>query len=653
LPPLPRLADAPGAGEVPATSTLRLPAPGRPEVSVVIPAYGQLASTLRSLGALAAAASAAAFEAIVVDDGSPPEVAAELERVAGLRLVRQAENLGYVAACRRGAEEARGKWLVLLNNDTVVTDGWLDRLLETARRFPRAGAVGAALLAPDGRLQEAGGIVWRDGSATNAGRGSHPDAPPWAYAREVDYCSGACLLLSRELFLQLGGFDEAFAPAYYEDVDLAFRLRERGLAVVVQPLARVFHFEGTTAGTDPSRGAKRFQVEHRARFVARWPEALAAQPARGADPEAVKDRGIAGRCLVVDHVLPTPDRDAGSARMRAVLGAVRDLGFQPTLAASDLAGGPSIDELRGAGIEVLARPFERSLARHLARLGERYDVAVLSRLAVAERWASLVRRRCPRARLVFDTVDLRSRREAAGAHLTGDAATATRAARTRQAELAQARSADVVLATSEEEARELEARGARSVVVVPTFYDLPAETATLAERRDLLFLGGFRHLPNVDAVTWFVREVLPAVRSRLPDVRLRIVGQEPPPEIRALAAPEVEILGHVPLLEPLLSGARLSVAPIRWGAGVAGKVHLSLAWGLPCVGTSLAARGLGVTAGREMLVADEPADFADAVVALYGDPERWAEVAERGRRLVAERFSRERFVEAVRQALGA
>ncbi len=650
--PLPRLADAPGGGSTPVATSLRLPAADSPQVSVVVPVYGQLASTLRCLGGLAAASNDTPCEVIVVDDGSPPEIAATLARVENLRVVRSAENRGFVAACNRGAAEGRGRWLALLNNDTVVGHGWIDRQRETAERFPAAGVVGAQLLSADGRLQEAGGIVWSDGSATNAGRGAHPEEPAWAYAREVDYCSGACLFLSRELFLQLDGFNEAFAPAYYEDVDLAFRLRECGLAVVYQPRARVFHFEGTTAGTDPSLGVKRFQTLHREVLVERWRGALAAQPDRGAEPEAVKDRGIAGRCLVVDHAFPTPDRDAGSARMTAILGAVRELGWQPTFAAADLGGGAALEALRGAGIEVLQRPFTRSLTRHLARQGERYDAVILSRLAVAERLASLVRRRCPRARLVFDTVDLRSRREAAGARLAGDGDLAARAERTRRSELAQARRADAALVVSEEEAEELREAGIASVVVVPTFYEIAPEGPLFAARRDLLFVGGFRHRPNRDAVCWFVHEVLPAVRARLPDIRLLVAGEEPPPEVRALAASAVQVLGHVPHLEPLLATARVAVAPITWGAGVQGKVHQSLARGLPCVATTLAAEGLGVTAGRELLIADLPAAFADAVATLYTDPELWSALAERGRRHVAERFSRERFLAAVRQALG-
>src|SRR5262249_18375351 len=145
------------------------------------------------------------------------------------------------------------------NNDTTVTEGWLDALIGTFQTIPNTGLAGAKLIYPDGRLQEAGGIIWRDASGWNYGNGDDPDHPRFNFVREVDYCSGACIIVPRGLFDELGGFDSCYAPAYYEDTDLAFKIREAGRKVIYQPMARIIHHEGLTSGKSVNSGVKAHQ----------------------------------------------------------------------------------------------------------------------------------------------------------------------------------------------------------------------------------------------------------------------------------------------------------------------------------------------------------------------------------------------------------
>src|SRR5690606_14061201 len=244
-----------------------LPISAAPRASIVIPVYGQFTHTLACLRTLAAHPPAAPFEVIVVDDGSDDETPTALPQVDGLRYHRRAANGGVVAACDDRAALARGALLVPPDNDTVPQPGWLDALLATFGDHPDAGLVGAQLLYPDGRLQEAGAAVFADGSTWNAGRFGDPMDPRWSYLRDTGYVSGAAIAIPRQLFFDVGGFDTRYSPAYYEDTDLAFAVREAGRRVLYQPAARVVHDEGTTSGTDTLGGPKAAQVRNRQVFL--------------------------------------------------------------------------------------------------------------------------------------------------------------------------------------------------------------------------------------------------------------------------------------------------------------------------------------------------------------------------------------------------
>ncbi len=253
---------------------MSLPVFDKPQVSIVIPVYNQARYTFNCLLAVAGNTSGIPYEVIVVNDGSDDETADVLSRVRNLRVVNHAENMGFVHASNRGVRESRGKYVVLLNNDTQVHDGWLRALVDVAEEDETVGLVGAKLVFANGSLQEAGGIVWRDATALNYGRHDDPEKPEYNYLRDVDYCSAACILVRRDVFDQVGGFDERYAPAYYEDTDLAFAMRELGYRVVYQPRAVVSHFEGVTSGTDTYKGARRYQEINRRKFREKWRETL-------------------------------------------------------------------------------------------------------------------------------------------------------------------------------------------------------------------------------------------------------------------------------------------------------------------------------------------------------------------------------------------
>ncbi|MEJ2534661.1 MAG: glycosyltransferase, partial [Gammaproteobacteria bacterium] len=641
--------------EIPAA----VPCSDEPRVSIVIPAYNHLDHTAACLASIGRARCDTPLEVIVVDDASAEEPPEPLEAIDGLRLLRNEENRGFIHTCNRGAEAARGEFVVFLNNDTEVQDGWLEALLEVFETRPDAGLVGSRLLYPDGTLQECGGIVFRDGSGWNYGRGADPDDPQYRFLREADYCSGACIMIRARLFAELGGFDAHYAPAYYEDTDLAFRVRERGLRVYVQPDSTVVHHEGVTSGTDIGSGTKRYQQVNQGKFRERWAEALRRQPAPIVDPRdvneirAARDHRLHGRVLVVDAYAPEPDQDSGSVRLTQLMRCLQDMGFGVSFLPDNRAyAGRYTRALQSAGVEAWYDPWLGSPQDFLARHGAGFSHVMVSRHYVAVNYLAAVRRHAPQARFIFDTVDLHYLREQRLAELEGKPALVAAARQTRKSELGVIRDADATLVVSPVE-REVLARDApgAAVHILSNIHEVHGRSQGFDGRRDLYFVGGFQHPPNIDAVEWFISDIWPRVHAALPEARFHVVGSKAPDTLRqrveAHAGEGVVFHGFVEDLEPFLAGCRLSVAPLRYGAGVKGKVNQSMSHGQPVVATSVAVEGLDAEHGREALIADEAADFADAVVRLYGDRALWERISEHGIENVRRHFS----VEAARRDL--
>lgn len=384
----------------------------QPDVSIVIPVYNKWPLTAACLSSLAETAGGLTFEVIVVDDGSDDETQESLAAIEGLIYIRNDRNLGFVGSCNRGARRARGEYLVMLNNDTRVLEGWLDELVGTLKRRPDAGLVGARLVYPDGRLQESGGLIFSDGSGWNYGREDDAGKPDYNFMREVDYCSGACIAMRTELFVQLGGFDERYAPAYYEDTDLAFRVREAGLKVLVQPASTVIHHEGATSGTDTSAGVKRYQPVNQKKFVERWREQLRLQPDSVDDKRdhaalrAASEHRIGGRILFIAAPPPDSSQDKADELPARLMNCCIDLGYGVTwLAHGSSPARSCTHRLQAAGIEVLDGPWVSSLPDFFAGRGPRFDYVFVCGHELLADYLALINDHCPNSRLILDAVE--------------------------------------------------------------------------------------------------------------------------------------------------------------------------------------------------------------------------------------------------------
>jgi GT2 family glycosyltransferase len=628
-----------------------VPQPVSVQTSIIIPVFNKAEFTFQCIRSLLQEIDFSENEVIVIDNASTDQTEAVLAHFANVvRVIRNEKNRGFVDACNQGAAAARGKYLVFLNNDTKVLPGWLDNLIETIEANFENGAVGSMFLYPDGSIQEAGSIVWRNGDAHHYGWGASPADRRFRFAREVDYCSAASLLIKTEIFQRLGGFDQRFAPAYYEDVDLCFGVRSLGYKVIYQPLSRLVHYEGVTAGSDTTKGYKQFQIINREKFLEKWRAVLERDHLTKNEKHLIRasnrnrDRP---RIVVFDERVPSPDRDAGSLRMFLILKTLAKwchVIFVPF-------NRPQSVEYEHAlwkeGIETADAEDYRDLLQN-----ENVKAAIVSRPGIAEAFIPRIRRVNPKVGIVFDMVDTHFLRLQREHEISGEAATLAEAERYRKLEKKLAQLSDIVWSASadDKEVMAHEVPG-KPIEVVPTIHELRQRGKPFEDREGLLFIGNLAHRPNADAVLFFMREVYPRLRQKLRGVRLDIIGDFGSEAIAAYNSEEVRIRGYVPDVEPYLRDARVFIAPLRFGAGIKGKVGEAMAHGIPVVTTSIGAEGFGLTHEFDVMIADDPESFATAIWQLYSDKELWQRVVDNGRLRIEQYFTPEVIAKTINNSI--
>ncbi len=632
----------------------------QPLVSIIVPVFNNLKYTHQCLVSVFQNTGYANYEIIVVDNASSDDTPVYLKNLKDdrVRVISNETNQGFVDACRQGVVAAKGSYLLFLNNDTEVQPGWLSSLVDTFYRYPDCGAAGAKLVYPDGRLQEAGAIIFNDGYGWNFGRGLNPNDPRFCYVREVDYCSGAALMVSRTAWDATGGFDMRYAPAYYEDTDLCFALRRESFKVYYQPQCIVIHHEGMTAGNRLDSGFKRYQELNREKFVEKWRDVLASQFANdAANVRMAAERNKEKSVLIVDRNLPFYDRASGARRLLEIIKILLQNRFHVSLlSASANLESQYRPELELMGVEVFAgyreaaqkagvnTPDDDPSPYYQQILHERkFDYALIEFWDTAEFFMPLLRKFSPATEIIVDTIDLHYVRELREAEINRDTVMQELALGTKASELEVYSQADRLwVVTNDEKTLLAEHIDQIPIDVVPNIHDVEDAPASFKETQDLLFVGNFNHTPNCDGLTWFCEEVLPRVKSKLPDVKLQVVGNRADIAVAHLASDDISIEGYVPSLRQYLKTSRISVNPLRFGAGMKGKIGQALAHGLPVVTTSIGAEGMSLQHGQHALIADDAEQFAEQILALYDNRALWEKLAQNGLAHVKANWSSER-----------
>jgi GT2 family glycosyltransferase len=608
-----------------------------PLVSIIIPVYNQFAYTFNCLESLSVNLSSdLAYEIIIVNDASSDETLEQLATlVTGIKVLNNAENSGFIRSCNYGASQAKGQYLYFLNNDTRILENCLESLVKLIINNPQVGAVGSKLIYANSKQQEAGGIIWNSADGWNYGRLDSPEEPEYNYVRPVDYCSGASLLVPTDLFKQLGGFSQDFIPAYYEDTDLCFAIRELGYQVLYQPQSNVIHYEGITSGTDLSSGTKQYQVINQTKFREKWSKVLTKHLDNDANNVPKAARRLQGKptILVIDSYVPLYDRESGCVRLLNILKLLLNLGYSVIFFPDNgYPEQPYTSVLQQLGIEVIYGTAQRyNLEEKLIKYLPLIDGVWLCRPELCDKYMDLIRLKT-KVPIIYDTIDLHFLRlKRQKDYLDPSYQNTSWSWETYQKlELNYANQAEATVVVTEDEKQVLSSLGVKNVWVIPNIHEeiSLSEKVAFDQRSGLVFIGSYNHPPNIDAVKWLCLEIMPLVWASRPDITVNLLGSNLKDEVKELANDQVIVTGYVPEVEPYFQKSRIFVAPLRFGAGMKGKIGQSLSLGLPTITTKIGAEGMGLIDHQDVLIADTAEEFAQAVIELYDDRELWQKLAD-------------------------
>ncbi|MBG0792006.1 glycosyltransferase [Methylocystis sp. H62] len=600
------------------------------------------------------------LEVIIFDNASTDNTKKLLGRLDNVVVTQNEENVGFLRAVNQAAKGARGKYLLLLNNDTQVQFGALEAACDLLDEDPSVGAVGARLVLPDGKVQEAGSIIWKDGSCLGYGRGRSLDDPSVMFQREVDYCSGAFLMTRTDLFRQLDGFDEAFAPAYYEEADYCARLWQKGYKIVFEPNATIIHFEfGSAASREWAEQQQKknqilFVKKHSSFLASRWvPEPLNVPHARF----AVSTRH---RVLFIEDRVPFPWMGSGFPRSKELLDCIVEaLGDQAHISlcitnVQDLDW-PAIREVVNRRVEITITDTHSSLAKALSE--HRPDLTIVCRPHNMKLLNEVLEQNPELGatmRVLYDAEALFAVRDIERKKLQGELLTAAQIDTLLGNEIELTKRAFAVLTVSESEKQIFEKYCSCPIIIVGHSVNEKVYRTPFEQRSGFLFVGSIHdeNSPNADSLIWFFEEIWPRIKKSLgPKAFLKVAGPNKSRAVKAKVPPDVELLGRVEDLGPVYSNARVFIAPTRFSAGIPLKVLEAAGTGVPCVITPQLCQQLSWKNGRECLVGADAENFAEQCIKLYNDSVLWTSVQNFALKSIEQQYSPSTFNTAVRRSL--
>ena len=612
-------------------SSVEFPRHENPATSIVLVLYNRAELTLQCLYSILRTNNPS-YEVIIVNNASTDDTGKLLKRIKGARIVENEENIHYLRACNQAAGLARGEYLLLLNNDSQLQGDSISTAVETLSSADDIGGVGGKVILPNGTLQEAGNIIWSDGSCLGYGRGDSPFAPAYMFRRDVDYCSAVFFLTRRELFLQENGFDEAYAPAYYEETDYCVRLWKRGLRVVYDPRVAVLHYEFASSSSDAdaielqSRNRRVFQKKHED-----WLKSQQENSPNNVNVAREHRRAAGKRILYLEDRVPHLHHGSGFTRSNRILSELVRMGHSVTCYPMNFPRETWAEVYKDIPpeVEVILDRGRRDIQKFLLERAQQYDLIYVTRshnLAALDPVLTELQGLVDGVKIVYDAESLFSLREIERLRLEGKKVSPRDEEELVSAEMRLMKNCHSIVSVSESERRALNARGYRSVHLLGHALSASPTPKSFKERKDILFVGAVHDYrsPNADSIIWFVKRVLPRVVALVgDDVNFLVAGYGTSEFLSEYDKGRVKVLGAVDDLTALYNDARMFIVPTRFSAGIPHKAHEAAAYGLPLVATRLIGSQLGWEDKEELLIADDACTFAAACARLYGDEAVW------------------------------
>ena len=581
-----------------------LPTSDHPKVSIVIPVFNQWWVTFRCLRAIQSSSNICDYEVIVVDDASTDMTQLGLRGIRGVKVVRNLENVGYLESTNRGASFSAdsSQYILLLNNDTEPIGNWIDELLEVFRNHPKTAIVGSTLFYSDGRIQESGGQIFGTANGWNIGRGFTQFISMFSFLREVDYCSAASLLVDKDFWQSVGGFDSRYKPAYYEDTDLAMSAWNQNLKVYVSPTSWVIHHEGISHGTSLDKGIKRYQEVNRRKFQEKWNASLKHHWEDHGQPRIERSRDSKGIIVLCDYQLPDVTRDSGSQRTVQLAQLLIKMKYHVVLGCIDKSVRQiQVQQLQNLGIEVYTDTNE--MLDSLRYRSERILYYWTIRESVYNYFGNHLRGINNDVPVIADLLDLRFQDSSKK--------------RILESHLKIANEVDLALLVSPKEAEQLDKITATPVYDIWYHFANQNQSYISRERSGLIFVGGFRHMPNVEGLSWFVHEVLPYLREFGFNEEIKVIGSGLSQKLSdEFSRAGLKIMGYQQDLTLHYKNVRLAISPLKSGAGLKGKIAEAFSFGVPVVTTSVGAEGFIINDSKQspFLIQDTAEDFAKAII---------------------------------------